>query len=58
MSKDYQPGDEVPDSGIWKNQQTGDKVTVNKGDPFPPTRKPGQSYKPVILTDPKHKPGR
>ena len=54
----FEPGDKVPDSGIYQNVQTGDKVTVNQGDPFPPTPKPGQTYKPVVLTDPTHKPGR
>lgn len=58
MSKTYEPGDRVPDSGIYVNVRTGDRVTVNRGDPFPPTPKPGQTYKPVTLTDPNRRSGR
>jgi len=58
MTKGYEPGETVPDSGIYQNTKTGDRVTVNRGDPFPPTPAPGQSYRPVILTDPSRKPGR
>ena len=32
----YNPGDNVPNSGIYVNVVTGDKVTVNQGEPFPP----------------------
>jgi hypothetical protein len=58
MKQTYGPGDAVPDSGIYQNVQTGDRVTVNEGDPFPPTPAPGQAYRPVILTDPARKPGQ
>jgi hypothetical protein len=58
LSTRYEPGDTVPDSGIYQNTTTGDRVTVNRGDPFPPTPGPGQSYRPVVLTDPKHQAGR
>jgi len=34
MSK-KKPGATVPESGIYRAQTTGDRVTVNRGDPFP-----------------------
>jgi len=52
------PGKPVPDSGIYQNTKTGDRVTVNRGDPFPPTPGPNQSYRPEKLTDPHHRKGR
>lgn len=58
MPKSYSPGDKAPTSGQYKvvgprGGDTGREVTVVKGEPFPPTEKPGQKY---ILTDPtKHK---
>jgi hypothetical protein len=52
------PGTPVPESGIYRNRTTGDRVTVNRGDPFPPTPAPGQRYAPEKLTDPKHRRGR
>jgi hypothetical protein len=58
LAQTLRPGEEVPASGIYVNVQTGDRVTVNEGDPLPPTPGPGQTYKPVILTDPSRKPGR
>lgn len=33
---DYDPGDTVPQSGIYKCQSCKREVTSNKGDPFPP----------------------
>lgn len=54
----FHPGDRVPDSGIYQNVQSGDRVTVNRGNPFPPTPKPGQIYKPVHITDPGRRSGR
>jgi hypothetical protein len=58
VTKHYGPGDRVPDSGIYRNEQSGDRVTVNAGDPFPPTPKPNQTYRPEHLTDPQHKRGQ
>ena len=52
------PGKPVPDSGIYRNTKTGDRVTVNQGDPFPPTPGPNQSYRPEKLTDPQHRKGK
>lgn len=61
MSKDnntYKPGMTVPTSGQYtvygpKGGNQGIEVTSVKGEPFPPTQKPGSYYK---LTDPtKHK---
>lgn len=33
---DYDPGDSVPQSGIYKCRSCKREVTVNYGDPFPP----------------------
>ena len=33
---DYDPGDTVPQSGIYKCRSCKREVTSNKGDPFPP----------------------
>lgn len=33
---EFDPGDEVPVSGIYKCTGCGREVTSNKGDPFPP----------------------
>jgi hypothetical protein len=52
------PGKPVPESGIYRNTKTGDRVTVNRGDPFPPTPAPRQGYRPEKLTDPKHRRGQ
>jgi hypothetical protein len=54
----HAPGKPVPESGIYRNTTTGDRVTVNRGDRFPPTPAPNQGYRPEKLTDPKHRPGQ
>ncbi|MEW6661975.1 MAG: hypothetical protein AB1447_06250 [Bacillota bacterium] len=54
----HKPGEKVPRSGQAeiigsRGGRTGNERTVVKGEPFPPTPKPGQGYK---ITDPtKHK---
>jgi YjzC-like protein len=58
VTKRFGPGDRVPDSGIYRNVRSGDRVTVNRGDRFPPTPKPNQSYRPERLTDPRHRRGQ
>jgi hypothetical protein len=53
MKKPLTPGTPAPKSGQYENVKTGNEVTVVKGEPLPPTPKPGQGY---VLTDPtKHK---
>jgi hypothetical protein len=52
------PGQKVEISGQYeiigpKGGITGKEVTVVKGEPFPPTPKPGQTY--VIVDKTKHK---
>lgn len=52
--KTYKPGQESPRSGQYgivgpRGGDTGKERTVTKGEPFPPTPKPGQKY---ILNDP------
>lgn len=51
------PGETVPDSGIYqevgpRGGATPHMVTVNEGDPFPPSHGPGNGYKPVVLPHP------
>lgn len=54
MSKTkYRPGQIAPRSGQYVNNRTRREVTVVRGEPLPPTPKPGQTY---TLADPtKHK---
>lgn len=58
MPKAYKPGQKVPQSGQAKpvgprGGKLPGEVTVVKGEPFPPTQKPGVRY---VITDPtKHK---
>lgn len=61
MKKHYKPGEKAPASGQAeiigsRGGRTGEERTVVKGEPFPPTPKPGQEYE---ITDPtKNKSGR
>lgn len=43
------PGSTAPRSGQYRNTGTRKEVTVTKGEPLPPTPKPGQRY---TLVDP------
>lgn len=53
MAKTLKPGTPAPRSGQYRNNRTGTEVTGVRGNPLPPTPKPGQGYK---LVDPtKHK---
>lgn len=49
----YYPGETCQISGQYRNTATGKEVTVVKGEPFPPTPKPGQQY--VLIDITKHK---
>lgn len=45
----YKPGEKAPQSGQYpivgpRGGKTGEERTITKGDAFPPTPKPGQSY--------------
>ncbi len=61
MPKDLKPGQPAPHSGQYeevgpKGGKTGHEVTVVKGEPLPPTPKPGMTF---TLVDPtKNKSGR
>ena len=54
MGKTLKPGEKAPDSGQYRNIRTGNEVTVVRGEPLPPTPKPGQYY--VLADRTKHKP--
>lgn len=58
MAKTYKPGEKVPASGQYKTIDTkgrdkGHEVTSVKGEPFPPTQKPGERY--VMADKTRHK---
>jgi hypothetical protein len=50
--KDHKPGEIAPRSGEWgitgpRGGKTGEERTVAKGETFPPTPKPNQTYRMV-----------
>lgn len=54
----FKPGEKVPASAQVeivgpRGGRTGEERTVVKGEPFPPTPKPGQRY--IIVDKTKHK---
>ena len=54
MSKTHKPGQKATRSGQYgirgpRGADTGKERTVTRGEPFPPTPKPGQKY---VLVDP------
>lgn len=51
--KTYKPGDKAPTSGQYKNLNTGNEVTVVKGEPLPPTPRKNQKY--ILVDKTKHK---
>ena len=60
MPRYYRPGQIAPSSGQYgiigpKGGQTGEERTVTKGEPLPPTPKPGQTY--IIVDRTKNKSG-
>jgi hypothetical protein len=61
MAKTYKPGEKVPASGQAeiigsRGGRTGQERTIVRGEHFPPTPKPGQSYQIVDRT--RNKSGR
>ncbi len=61
MANPYKPGNKVPASGQVelvgpRGGRTGEERTVVRGEPFPPSAAPGQSYLYVDRT--KNKSGR
>ncbi len=61
MGKTYSPGEKAKQSGQYeivgpRGGRTGVERTIVKGEPLPPTQKPGQKY---IVVDPtKNKSGQ
>lgn len=56
--KPLKPGNHAPKSGQYeivgpRGGETGNERTVTKGEPLPPTPKPGQVYK--LVDETKHK---
>jgi hypothetical protein len=55
MSKTFKPGDTAPRSGQYeqvgpRGGSTGNERTVTRGEPLPPTPKPGMGYRLVDRT--------
>jgi len=48
------PGGKVPDSGIYESD-SGRRATMVRGEPAPPTGKPGEIWKQVVDTNKKKK---
>jgi hypothetical protein len=46
------PGQPVPDSGIYRNPSNGERVTLVRDKPAPPTDRPGQHWVQVVNTNP------
>ena len=53
--KPIKPGAKVTDSGIYKESGTTRRATMTKGEPAPPTTKPGHTWKMVVDTNPPKK---
>ncbi len=51
--KPLKPGQEVDDSGIYQSSKSKIKATMVKGEPAPPTREKGETWKQVVDTNPK-----
>lgn len=54
MAKTHSPGEKAPRSGQYeivgpRGGRTGSERTVTRGEPMPPTPRPGQKY---VLVDP------
>lgn len=45
------PGEKVEDSGIYKSTESKQKATMVKGEPAPPTPKPGEKWKQIVDTN-------
>ncbi|MFZ1288607.1 MAG: hypothetical protein WAR79_00850 [Melioribacteraceae bacterium] len=48
------PGQKVTDSGIYKSNKSGQKSTLVKGEPAPPTPKKGEKWIQKVDTNPKN----
>lgn len=56
--KPIKPGTKVIDSGIYKEDKSPRRATLVKGEPAPPTSKPGNKWKQVVDTTPPKKKGK
>ncbi len=45
------PGQKVPDSGIYKSSISGQKSTLVKNEPAPPTPRSGEKWKQIVNTN-------
>jgi len=54
MKKTVKPGQTVQDSGIYKSTKSGQRSTLVKNEPAPPTPQKGEQWKQVVDTNPKN----
>ena len=45
------PGGKVPDSGIYRSDKSGQRATMTRGEPAPPTPRRGETWKQVVDTN-------
>ena len=53
IKRTIKPGQTVEDSGIYQSDKSKIKATMVRGEPAPPTRQKGETWKQVIDTNPK-----
>ena len=46
------PGQEVKDSGIYRSSKSKIKATMVEGEPAPPTKQKGETWKQIVDTNP------
>ena len=46
------PGQKVPDSGIYQSTKSKQRATMVRGEPAPPTPKPGEKWHQKVDTNP------
>ena len=51
--KSIKPGQTVPDSGIYVSSKSGQRTTIVRGEPAPPTPQKGETWKQKDDTNPK-----
>ena len=48
------PGQPVPDSGIYRDKGSGNRSTLVRGEPAPPTPHKGGQWEQVVDTNPRN----
>jgi hypothetical protein len=58
MKPTIKPGTPVPDSGIYRDTSSGERATLVRDKPAPPTQHPGGKWKQEIDTNPNDRTSR